>query len=142
MSQLRQFVQRAFQIVETMDVNATVALFADDGVLFDPHYPTPKMVGKAAIADGLTWGFGAMKSMRFPIVNYFEAEGGECCAVEIATSHVLKTGMKLDFPQMFVVETRDGLITRLQAYEPYGPHGIPGAILVLSRVQRKLTGKG
>ncbi len=142
MSQLRAFVQQVFRTAETMDVNATVALFAEDGVLFDPHYPTPNMVGKAAIADGLTWGFGAMKKMGFPIVNYFEAEGGQCAAVEIATAHVLKSGMKLNFPQMFVIETRDGLMTRMQAYEPYGPHGMVGAILGLTRLQRKLTGKG
>ncbi len=142
MSQLRELVQRAFKTVETMDVNATVALFADNAVLFDPHYPTPKMIGKAAIADGLTWGFGAMSKMGFPIVNYFEAEGGECAAVEIATSHVLKTGMKLNFPQMFVIEAHDGLITRMQAYEPYGPHGVVGVILGVTRLQRKLTGKG
>ncbi len=142
MSQLRAFVQHVFKTAETMDVHATVALFAEDGVLADPHYPNPHMVGKAAIAEGLTWGFGAMQKMGFPIVNYFEAEGGQCAAVEIATAHVLKTGMKLNFPQMFVLETRDGLLTRMQAFEPYGPHGMVGAILALTRLQRKLTGKG
>ncbi len=80
--------------------------------------------------------------MGFPIVNYFEAEGGECAAVEVATAHVLKSGMKLDFPQMFVIETREGRISRLQAYEPYGPHGIVGVFLGATRIQRKLTGKG
>ncbi|MGB8646050.1 MAG: nuclear transport factor 2 family protein [Anaerolineae bacterium] len=142
MSALRELIERAFKTVETMDVKATVALFADDGVLFDPHYPTPKMVGKAAIADGLTWGFGAMSKMSFPIVNYFEAEGGASAAIEVATAHVLKSGMKLNFPQMFVIETRDGLVTRMQAYEPYGPEGIVSVILGLTRLQRKLTGKG
>ncbi len=142
MSQLRAFVEHVFRTVEKMDVQAAVDLFTDDGVLFDPHYPTPKMVGKAAIADGLTWGFGAMKKMGFPIANYFEAEGGQCAAVEIATAHELKNGMKLNSPQMFVIETRDGRISRLQAYEPYGPHGIVGVILGATRIQRKLTGKG
>ncbi len=142
MSQLRAYVEHVFKTVETMDVNATVSLFAEDGVLFDPHYPKPEMVGRAAITDGLTWGFGAMQKMSFPIANYFEAEGGQCAAVEVATAHVLKTGMKLNFPQMFMIETRDGLLTRMQAYEPYGPHGMVGVILALTRLQRKLTGKG
>ena len=35
----------------------------------------------------------------------------------------------------------NGLITRLQAYEPYGPHGINAAFLVLTRLAWKLTGK-
>ncbi len=45
MSPLRTYVEHVFKTVETMDVNATVTLFAEDGVLFDPHYPSPQMVG-------------------------------------------------------------------------------------------------
>jgi ketosteroid isomerase-like protein len=128
-SALQALVERAFAVVETMDLEAVLALFAEDALLFDPHYPVPRMVGKAAIAEGLRWGFSSMRKMGFPIVNYFEDTAGQRAVVEVATAHVLRTGMKLDFPQVFVIETRGGLISRLQAYEPYGPHGIPGLIL-------------
>ena len=35
------------------DREATIAAFADDAEIFDPHYPRPLMRGKAAIRAGL-----------------------------------------------------------------------------------------
>ena len=49
--------------------------------------------------------------------------------------------MKLNFPQVFVAESRDGLITRLQAYVPYPPPGICGLLTKLTRLIWKLQGK-
>lgn len=140
-STLQTLVEHAFAVVETMNLDAVLALLADDAVVYDPHYPSPRMAGKAAIAEGLRWGFGSMQKMGFPITNYFEDATGYKAVIEVATAHVLRTGMKLNFPQVFVIETRGGLITRLQAYEPYGPHGIPGLILNITRLIWRLSGK-
>lgn len=140
-SKLRELVDREFDAVMSKDIKGVLSAFADDGVLIDPHYPAPRMVGKRAIAEGLRWGFGSMKTLGFKITGYFESADGQSAAVEVATSHVLKAGMKLQFPQMFVIETENGLITRLQAYEPYGPGGIGGVVLVLTRLKRKITRK-
>lgn len=142
---LREMVEQTFVIVEKMDVDAVLALFADDAVFYDPHYPSPCMQGKAAIAEGLAWGFGSMQKMGFPITAYYESPDGKSAVVEVATAHVLKAGMKLNFPQVFVINTHNGLVTRLQAYEPYepyGPHGIAGIMLILTRLVRRLQGKG
>jgi ketosteroid isomerase-like protein len=140
-SPLRAQVERTFALVESMNLDAVMAVFADDAVLFDPHYPKPHMAGKAAITEGLRWGFGGMQKMGFPIVNYFEDETGTKAVVEVATAHVLRTGMKLNFPQIFVIETRDGLVTRMQAYEPYGPHGMVGFVLGVTRLMWRLSRK-
>jgi len=75
------------------------------------------------------------------IVNYFESENGQRAAVETATHHVVKQGMKLNFPQVFIFETADGRITRMQAYEPYGPHRIMGLFLFLARLLKRLSRK-
>jgi hypothetical protein len=73
------------------------------------------------------------------IVNYFESSTGQAAAVETATHHVLKGGLiKLDFAQVFVFEAIDGRITRIQAYEPYGPNEISGIVLSLERLRRRL----
>lgn len=138
-SPMRALVDRMFGAVMAKDLDAVLACFADNATLFDPHYPKPEMVGKAAIAEGLRWGFGTMRTFGFRIVNYFEA--GDRVAVEVATSHVLNMGIKLDFPQAFFIDTRDGKIVRLQAYEPYGPNGVGGVFLALTRLGRKLRGK-
>ena len=138
----RIIVDRLFAAVQAKDVSAAMACFAEDGVCIDPHYPTPRMVGKAAIAEGLRWVFGTMEQLGFTPVNYFEAEDGQSAAIEMATSHRLPGGRQLEFSQTFVIERRDGLVTRLQSYPPYGPGGIDGLVLGLVRLQRRLVRRG
>jgi ketosteroid isomerase-like protein len=97
------------------------------------------MTGKAAIPDGLSWAFRTLETMGFTTVNYFESEDGNSAAVEMATSHRLPGGRPINFMQTFVIETRDGYITRLQSYPPYGPGGIGGFLLKLTRLRRRLA---
>jgi len=127
--------------VQAKDLDAVLKGMADDAVLIDPHYPQPEMRGKAAITKGLTWGFGSLEKFGFTIVHYFEALDGLSAVVEVDTNHVVKGGMMLHFPQIFVIETANGLVTRLQSYVPYGPHGINAAVLAGTRLAWKLTGK-
>ncbi len=135
----RIIVDRLFAAVQAKDIAAAMACFTEDGVCIDPHYPTPRMVGKAAIAEGLRWVFGAMEQLGFTPLNYFESEDKQSAAIEMATSHRLPGGRQLEFSQTFVIETRDGLVTRLQSYPPYGPGGIGGLVLGLVRLQRRLV---
>ena len=135
---LRELVEQIFSAIEAKDLTAVIDLFAEGGILIDPHYPQPRMEGQAAIAKGLRWGLYQMKSMRFLIVHYCVSDDGQVAIVEVDTHHVLKVGMKLDFPQVFVVEVRNGLIIRLQAYEPFGPGGIGGLIIGCTRLWWKL----
>lgn len=138
---LHDLVTRTFATVEAKDLDAMMRLFADDAVVIDPHFPTPQMQGKAAITEGFRGAIAGMHSFGYTIVNYFETENGQCAAVETATHHVVRQGMKLDFPQVFIFEAADGQITRMQAYEPYGPHGIVGAFLFLARLTRRFSRK-
>jgi ketosteroid isomerase-like protein len=124
---------------ETKDLPSALALFAEDAVVIDPHYLKTEMKGKAAIKQGFEWAFSNMEKLGFTVRHIWaENDSG---AIEVDTHHVLKGGMKLDFPQVFVVETRDGLITRLQAYPPYGPPGIGGMLMGLTRLTWRLQGK-
>ena len=138
---LRALTERMFAAVEAKDLDASLQCIADDAVFIDPHYPSPSMVGKAAITDGLRWAYKGMKQFGFEIVNYIESPDGQHAAVEMATHHVLQTGMHLRFSQAFFIDARDNLITRLQAYEPYGPAGIVGVVLGVTRLQRRLKGQ-
>lgn len=138
---LRTLIERTFTAVEAKDLEAVLQCFAEDGALIDPHYPSPVMVGKAAIEDGLRWAFTGMKQFGFTIVSYGEWPDGQHAAVEIATHHVLQTGRHLQFPQAFFIDARNQLITRLQAYEPYGPSGLVGLVLGVTRLQRRLRGQ-
>ncbi|MEM9105242.1 MAG: nuclear transport factor 2 family protein [Pseudomonadota bacterium] len=133
-------MEATFKALERGDKEATIAAFAEDAVVFDPHYPEPEMRGKEAIRKGLEWGFGSMRQFGFVPVRVFESADGSSAAFEVDTHHVLKNGMKLDFPQAFFVEVAEGKIVGLRAYEPYGPNGIGGIFLGLSRLKRKLFG--
>ena len=82
-----------------------------------------------------------MKQFGFKIVNYFESANGQQAEVEMATHHVLQTGMHLQFSQAFFIHVQNNLITRLQAYEPYGPPGIGGLVLGGTRFRRRLRGQ-
>jgi ketosteroid isomerase-like protein len=138
---LHELVSRTFAAVEAKNLDLTMGFFADDAVLIDPHFPTPRMQGKAAIAEGLRGAFAGMKSFSYTTLNYFESEDGQRAAVEMATHHVIKQGRRLDFPQVFVFDAADGRITRMQAYEPYGPHGIMGVFLFVARLKDRFSGK-
>jgi ketosteroid isomerase-like protein len=139
--QLRASIERLFAAVEAKDLPAVLAGMTDDALLSDPHYPQPEMRGKSAITKGLTWGFGSIEKFGFTIVHYYETADGRGAVVEVDTNHVVKGGMKLHFPQIFVVDSNGTSITRVKAYEPYGPHGINAAVLVITRLVWKLTGK-
>jgi len=120
----RETVENIFTIFEAKDADAFMALFADDAVVCDPHYPNPEMKGKEAIRKGLEWAMGNMEQPGFTIRNLWL--DGDKAAVEVDTDHLFKGGMKLKTDQVFIVEMQDGLITRLQAYLPYRPGGIGG----------------
>ncbi|MFH1796668.1 MAG: nuclear transport factor 2 family protein [Pseudomonadota bacterium] len=141
MSQARAVLERTFRALEARDKAAVLACFAPDAVLFDPHYPQPLMAGLAEIEEGIDWGLSVMKRFGFRTRHFFGSEDGLSGAVEIDTDHMLSSGQNLKFPQVFVVETKDGLITGLRAYEPYGPNGIGGFFLGLARLRRRLSGK-
>jgi len=133
--------QALFDALMRGDKEAAIAAFADDAEIFDPHYPRPGMRGIAQIRAGLDWGFGSMRSFGFELKNYFPGKDGLSGVFEVDTHHVLKVGKKLDFPQIFVIETDGTRVTRLRAYEPYGPNGMGGVFLGLERLKWKLAGK-
>ncbi|QDZ00988.2 nuclear transport factor 2 family protein [Nitratireductor mangrovi] len=133
-------MERLFKALEARDTQKTLDCFARDAFLFDPHYPKPDMRGHEEIRAGIEWGLSVMQRFHFTIVNVFAGRDGDSAAIEVDTSHVLKGGRELSFPQVFVVETRGGLVTRLQAYEPYGPNGIGGLFLGVERLKRRLFG--
>ena len=132
-------VEAMFNAFAARDLNAVMALIDDNALVYDPHYPIPEMKGKAAIQRGFEWGLSSLEKPGFAIRNFWA--DGEKAVVEVDTHHVFRGGMELKFPQVFVIETRNGLVTRLQAYEPYPPPGIGGMLASLTRLAWKLQGK-
>jgi ketosteroid isomerase-like protein len=140
-NQAQSVMERMFRALERRDKADFMACVAEDAIFFDPHYPTPEMRGREAIDAGISWGLSMMKQFGFRTVHFFPGEGGLSGAFEIDTNHELKSGQKLSFPQVFIVETKDGLLTRMRAYEPYGPNGIGGFFLGLERLKQRFFGK-
>ncbi len=138
---LHNLVTHTFTSVEAKDLDAMMSVFAEDAVLVDPHFPAVRMQGKAVITKAMSEAMSGMRSFGYTIINYCESQNGQCAMVETATHHVMKQGMKLDFPQVFIFDVADGRITRMQAYEPYGPHGIAGFFLSLGRFIQRFVRK-
>lgn len=137
---IRPIIDAMFRGVEARDLDQAVAQFSDDIQLFDPHYPYPDMNGVAEVREGLAWAFGGMASMGFDIDRWFFSADGLSAVVEVSTHHVLKAGRRrLDFPQVFVIDTDGSKITRMRAYEPYGPGGGVGVGLAIGHTIHRLT---
>ncbi len=135
----RELIDAVFHSFTAKDLPTVMAHFADDAVLIDPHYPQVTMRGRAAIEQGLRWGLGNLVKPGFSVRNVLIT--GDKAAIEVDTHHLFKGGMELRFEQMFMLETRDGKITRLQAYVPYGPGGVAGLATVLTRLVWWLQGR-
>ena len=131
-------IQAVFTTFEGMDLAKVMQYFADDAVLIDPHYQQSRMVGRAAIERGLRWGLGNMIKPGFTVRQIWL--NGPTAAVEVDTHHLFKGGMELRFEQLFVIESREGKITRMQAYVPYGPPGVPGLLTRITRLVWRLKG--
>ncbi|GAA1939297.1 nuclear transport factor 2 family protein [Agromyces allii] len=137
---VQHLVESMLAGVEALDVEAATAAMSDDIVLYDPHYPYPDMVGIEAVREGLAWAFTQMASMRFDIDRWFFGADGTSTVIETSTHHVLKLGSKhLDFPQVFVIDSDGERITKMRAYEPYGPHGSTGFGLGIGHRVYRLT---
>lgn len=136
---ISELAQRLITAFEAKDMSAILSCFADDAVMIDPHYPQSRMEGKAAIMQGVAGALGSMVKPSFTIRHSWVDE--ESGVIEVDTHHLFKGGMVLDFPQVFVIEMHNGLITRLQSYPPYGPHGIGGLLITVTRLVWRLQGK-
>ena len=133
-------IEQLFKHFMAHDLAKALALFHDDAVIFDPHYPIPTMEGKAAIEQGLSWALQTLVKPGFEIrQHWYEGNSG---VVEVDTHHVLKGGQEIEFEQVFLFEMRDGLIVRLRSFVPYRPPGIGGWIARLTGFWWRLRGIG
>jgi ketosteroid isomerase-like protein len=138
---LHELIKSFFNAVEAKDVDAVMAFFHADAEFLDPHYPNVHMKGKDQIYKGVTWGLNGVKSFNFSEMNYFENKNGSSASIEYDTHLELKNGQKLHYQQVFIIETKDGKISRCQAYETYGPHGMHKVMLMVTRLIHRF-GKG
>ncbi|MBI3486500.1 nuclear transport factor 2 family protein [Candidatus Daviesbacteria bacterium] len=140
-STLQERLWSSFRGVEAKDLETVLKHFAEGAVMIDPHYPRPVMRGKEEIARGLRWAFSGMDSFSFRKLSYLQSPDGRRAAFEVATDHRLKVGQRLESTQTFVFDVgQEGLITRMQAYQPYGPHGMGGLVLGVTRLVQAVTG--
>lgn len=126
---LRMLMEQVLDASMAKDKAKVLAAFAPDALFIDPHYPNPEMRGLKEIEAGLDWAFVGMECFGFTVERTFTSDDGNSGAVEMNCKHVLAGGRVLAFPQVFVAEMKIGRLTRLRAYEPYGP-GFPAMQLI------------
>ena len=127
----RLFTDQLLSAFMARDLPAVLAMFEDDAVVVDPHYPIPEMKGLVAIRRGFTWAFANIERPGFSLIQLW-SEGARH-VIEVDTHHVFKGGMELRFRQLFVAEMGPEKLRRLAAYVPYPPPGIGGLVARLTR---------
>lgn len=120
------------------ELEAVMACFSADAVVFDPHYPVPEMKGAAAIRRGFKWALGNMERPGFAVRHFWSH--GQSGAVEVDTHHVFKGGLEIRFNQVFVFEIAGGKVVRLRAYASYPPGGFAGVLVRLTGLVWRLKG--
>jgi uncharacterized protein (TIGR02246 family) len=106
-----QVVQRQLDAYNARDIDAFVAVFADDAELFDLGVPTPVTVGKAAIRARYQALFDASPQLHSVVVNR-TAFGPVVVDLEQITGRL---GSADVMELMMIFEVRGGLICRAHA---------------------------
>ena len=83
----REQVESFLGAFRAKDLDAVLSFFADDAVVYDPHYPVPEMKGKAAIRQGIAWSFANVEQPGFTIRHLWLAP--EVGAMEVDTHHFI-----------------------------------------------------
>lgn len=115
----REVALELLAALSAKDLDRMNAVLTDDSSVFDPHYPTPLMQGRAAINGNMAWVFGFLKELHWTVLRTWEAD--DSVVFEVSTAHVMQDGSLLTPPQVFVADVKDGKVTRWQSFLPYPP---------------------
>lgn len=116
----REQIETVLAAFENRDVVAASNIYAEDGVFIDPQYPDPEYRGPEEIREALEWALdNVVEQPGLTIRNVWE--DGETFAVEVDTHHTMQDGTTAEFPQVFVIESENGQVTRWQSYLPFPP---------------------
>lgn len=105
---------------EDRDPVSAADMYAEDGVFIDPHYPESPYRGPEEVREALEWALETIVEQPGLTIRQ-TGEDDESFAVEVDTHHVMKDGTEAKFPQLFIVESENGQITRWQSYLPFPP---------------------
>lgn len=116
----REQIEGVLTAFEERDTATASEFWAEDGVFIDPHYPASKYSGPDEIRGALDWALeNIVEQPGLTIRTVWE--DGDTFAVEVDTNHTMQNGTEVDFPQVFIIESEDGQITRWQSYLPFPP---------------------
>lgn len=116
----REQIEGVLRAFEDRDTATASEFWAEDGVFIDPHYPNPEYRGPDEIRGALDWALeNIVEQPGLTIRTVWEDD--TTFAVEVDTHHTMQDGTEVDFPQVFIIESEDGQITRWQSYLPFPP---------------------
>ena len=135
---LRKTMDGVIEAIESKDVDLLLNYFADDAVLFDPHFPVSNMEGKSLIRCSYNWAFLSVKELCISIEREFTSSDGQSGVFELRTKYRSQTGRQQTFFQMFILEMKNDKILRLQVYTPSAPKNNFRPLLSVSRLIKRL----
>jgi ketosteroid isomerase-like protein len=113
-----ELTSKVFQTVDATDVDAFVALFTEDGRLtFANDAP---LVGRAAIATGLTAFYGTIEGLHHHVVNDWVVDGSTI--VETAVTYDRLDGRSVTIPVVSIWHATDaGMIDDYRVFFDMDP---------------------
>jgi ketosteroid isomerase-like protein len=109
-----QIVQAVLGAMSAKDKDAVMRLWADDAQMYNPRDPDSFIVGSAAIGQAMEIAFGLFKQVEWQPVKAWEDETS--AVLETRTHQVAHDGTERTITQVFIVDVRDGQVTRWRSF--------------------------
>ena len=116
----QKLIQTLLNSFSNKEIETIMKYFDDESIFIDAHYPGTKLVGIKNIRRALEWSLKNVSEMKFTILNCWINDN--IASVEVLAEHKLKFGIKLNFREIFVIETKNEVVTRFEAFLLYSPN--------------------
>ncbi|MBD2102827.1 nuclear transport factor 2 family protein [Leptolyngbya sp. FACHB-261] len=103
-----KWVQHYFKTVDTLNPDAIVAYFSDDGKFRFSNQPP--VVGKQAIRDSLAQFFATIQTMHHENMGLWLGEDGNSAVYEVDVTYTRKNGTQVTLPCASILRSRNDQI--------------------------------
>jgi len=112
------FLDRAFALVDSMDIDAYLAMYTPDGRFTFGNAPAAE--GKDAVRAGLEAFYGSIAGMSHAFVGKWWAEP-EVGIVEAVVTYTRKDSSTISLPVTTIYRLRDGLAADVRVFMDVNP---------------------
>lgn len=110
-------LQRYYEIVDRMDLEAFQAMHTDDAVVIFANFPA--VVGPEAIAGAIGYFWSTIGGLKHDVVNRWDT--GKETILEVKVDYTRKDGQHVVLPCVSILELREGKVANLRVHIDTAP---------------------